>query len=222
MSQETWSAVDAYLGDHFIPTDPALDQALRASAAAGLPEIQITPMQGKLLQVLARMQGAQNILEIGTLGGYSTIWLARALPAGGRMVTLEANPRHAAVARATLAQAGLAAVVEVRVGNALDSLPMLAEEGLTPFDFIFIDADKPNYAAYLTWALKLARPGAVIVGDNVVRGGKVADLHSDDENVLGVQRFLALMAASPQLSTAAVQMVGSKGYDGMTFAVVTG
>ena len=220
MTQELWSRVDAYLEDYFVPEDPALTQALEASAVAGLPTIQITAMQGKLLQLLAQMQNARRILEIGTLGGYSTIWLARALPDQGMLITLEVNPHHAAVAQANIAQAGLTHRVTVRVGNALDTLPLLAEEGLAPFDLIFIDADKPGYADYLAWSLKLARPGTVLIFDNVIRAGKVADPDNTEENVLGVRRLFDRMAHTPQLAVAAIQMVGSKGYDGFVVARV--
>src|SRR5260370_23426859 len=174
MAQEQGTAVDRYITDLLVPPDPALDEALRASAEAGLPSIHVSPNQGKLLLLLAQIQGARTILEIGTLGGYSTIWLARALPAGGRLITLESNPKHAAVARANIARAGLAEVVEVRPGRALDTLPQLAAEGSGPFDLTFIDADKPRKAEYFAWALKLSRPGSVSITDNVRRTGAVA------------------------------------------------
>src|SRR5271170_7301591 len=200
MSQELWMELDRYINDLFVPRDPALDDALRASADAGLPAINVAPNQGKLLQLLARTQGARRILEIGTLGGYSTIWLARALPDGGRLVTLEADPRHAEVARANLARAGLANVVEVRLGPALETLPRLAAEGAGPFDFVFIDADKPGYPDYLDWSIKLSRRGSLIVADNVVRKGAVADPASVDPKVQGVRRFNELLAADPRVS----------------------
>lgn len=222
MDQATWSAVDAYFVERLLPGDPALDAAVRDSEAAGLPPHQVAPNQGKLLQLWARMCGASRILEIGTLGGYSTIWLARALPAGGKVVTLEADARHAAVAIANIERAGLGGQVEVRIGKALDTLPLLAQEGAGPFDLIFIDADKPNNPHYLAWALKLSRPGTVIIGDNVVRNGAVADAGSIDGNVLGVRRFMDLMAENPRLSATAVQTVGSKGYDGFSLAIVEG
>src|SRR6516165_4797571 len=187
MTQEQWTAVDRYLTDLLVPPDPALDAALQASAAAGLPPIHVSPNQGKLLQLLARVQGARSILEIGTLGGYSTIWLARALPAGGRLLTLEADPRHAAVARANLARAGVADVVELRPGPAQETLPQLAAEGRGPFDLIFIDADKPSYPDYLAWALRLSRRGSLIIADNVVRNGAVIDPASADSRVQGVR-----------------------------------
>jgi len=220
MSDERWTAVDRYITDLLVPPDPVLDAALDASAAAGLPAIQVAPNQGKLLGLLARLQGARSILEIGTLGGYSTIWLARALPAGGRLVTLEADPKHAEVARANLAAAGLADVVDVRLGPALDTLPQLAAEELDPFDLIFIDADKPSNAQYLAWALALSRLGTLIVVDNVVRAGAVIDADSDDPNVAGTRRLFELLAEEPRLSATAIQTVGSKGHDGLALAVV--
>jgi len=221
MSQERWTAVDRYITDLLVPPDPALDAALQASAAAGLPAISVSPSQGKLLQLLARLQGARAILELGTLGGYSTIWLARALPPGGRLVTLEADPKHAEVARANLARAGLEDVVEVRLGRGLDTLPRLAAEGRGPFDLIFIDADKPSIPEYFAWALKLSRRGSLIVVDNVVRDGEIVDAGSADPNVQGVRRFNELLAAEPRVSATTLQTVGSKGYDGLTFALVT-
>jgi predicted O-methyltransferase YrrM len=221
MSQEHWTEVDRYINDLFVPRDPALDDALQASAEAGLPAINVAPNQGKLLQLLARVQGARRILEIGTLGGYSTIWLARALPEGGRLVTLEADPKHAEVARVNLARAGLADVVEVRVGPAQETLPRLAAEGAGPFDFVFIDADKPGYPDYLEWSIKLSRRGALIVADNVVRKGGVADPASADPRVQGVRRFNELLAADPRVSATVVQTVGSKGHDGFAIALVT-
>lgn len=220
MDQTTWSAVDAYFVDRLVPGDPALEAALRDSEAAGLPPHHVAPNQGKLLQLWARMCGARNILEIGTLGGYSTIWLARALPEGGKVVTLEADARHAALAIANIKRAGLADRVAVHIGKALETLPLLAQEGAGPFDLIFIDADKPNNPHYLEWALKLSRPGTVIIGDNVVRNGAVADAASVDANVQGVRRFMDLMAEHPNLSATAVQTVGSKGYDGFSLAIV--
>jgi predicted O-methyltransferase YrrM len=203
-----------------VPADPALDAALQASAAAGLPAIQVAPNQGKLLHLLAQAQGARSILELGTLGGYSTIWLARALPPGGHLITLEADPRHAEVARANIARAGLDGVVEVRLGQALDTLPHLAAEGRGPFDLIFIDADKANIPDYFAWALRLARPGTLIIIDNVVRNGTVADAASTDPSVQGVRRLYELMAAEPRVSATAIQTVGSKGYDGLAIARV--
>src|SRR5437870_9764063 len=197
MTQEQWTAVDRYITDLLVPPDPALEAALQDSAAAGLPPYNVSPSQGKLLFLLARVQGARAILEMGTLGGYSTIWLARALPAGGRLITLEAEPKHAEIARANVERAGLAGIVELRLGRALDTLPQLAAEGRGPFDLIFIDADKPSYADYFTWALKLSRRGTVIIGDNVIRKGAVIDpAISDDPRVLGVSRFIELFVAA--------------------------
>jgi predicted O-methyltransferase YrrM len=219
-SQEQWTAVDHYLANLLVRPDPALEAALDASAAAGLPSINVTSAQGKLLYLLARAQGARAILEIGTLGGYSTIWLGRALPAGGRLVTLESEPKHAAVALANLKRAGLGATVDLRLGRAIDTLPQLAAEGLGPFDFIFIDADKTGYPDYLGWVLKLSRPGTVIIADNVVRQGAVANPASTDPNVQGVRRFNELVAAEPRLSATAIQTVGAKGYDGFMMALV--
>jgi len=220
MTEELWTAVDRYFSELLVSTDPALDEVLAASAAAGLPAINVSPVQGKLLHLLARAIGARNVLEIGTLGGYSTIWLARALPDGGRLISLEADPRHAEVARANIARAGLDDRVEVRLGMALDLLPGLAESP-EPFDFIFIDADKPNNAAYFDWALRLSRVGAIIIVDNVVRGGDVVAAASDSPTVQGVHRFLERLAAEPRVSATAIQTVGSKGYDGFAIAFVT-
>jgi predicted O-methyltransferase YrrM len=221
MTEEIWTAVDGYFSDLLVPADAALEAALAASAAAGLPAINVSPVQGKLLQLLARAIGAHNVLEIGTLGGYSSIWLARALPDGGRLVSLEADPRHAEVARANIARAGLDSSVEVRLGMALDLLPELAAEGGEPFDLVFIDADKPNNAAYFDWALQLTRPGSIIVVDNVVREGDVIDAVSDSPTVQGVRRFLERLAAEPRVSATAIQTVGGKGYDGFAIALVT-
>jgi predicted O-methyltransferase YrrM len=222
MTQDQWTAVDHYITDLFVPPDPVLDAALEAAADAGLPPIHVAPNQGKLLAILAQSIGARSVLEIGTLGGYSTIWLARALPPGGVVITLEADPKHAEVARANLARAGMAEVVEVRVGQALETLPQLAAEGRGPFDLVFVDADKPNTAAYFRWAIELTRRGSLIVTDNVVRNGAVADANSDDPNVQGVQRFNAALAAEPRVTATVIQTVGSKGYDGLAIALVTG
>lgn len=216
MSQELWSAVDRYITDLLVPPDAALEAALGASVDAGMPTIAVSANQGKLLMLMAQMVGTRRILEIGTLGGYSTIWLARGLAAGGRLITLEADPKHADVASSNIASAGLGDVVEVRVGKALDTLPLL--EG--PFDFVFIDADKLNYPGYLTWAVALSRSGTVIVADNVVRRGAVIDADSSDVNVQGVRRFNEMLAADARLSATAIQTVGSKGYDGFTIARV--
>jgi predicted O-methyltransferase YrrM len=220
MTQDQWTAVDSYITDLFVPPDPALDAALRATADAGMPAISVAPNQGKLLHILALTLGAQAILEIGTLGGYSTIWMARALPAGGRLITLEADPKHAEVARANIARAGLADTVEVRLGPALDTLPRLVDEGRGPFDMVFIDADKSNTAAYFAWALKLARRGSLIITDNVVREGAVIDTGSTDPSVQGVRRFNAALAAEPRVTATMLQTVGSKGYDGLSIAIV--
>jgi predicted O-methyltransferase YrrM len=220
MSRELWTAVDRYLTDHLVPPDAALDAALESSDAAGLPAIHVAPNQGKLLWLLARAQRARAILEIGTLGGYSTIWLARGLAADGRLVTLEADPRHAEVARANLARAGLAQIVEVRVGPALDTLPLLESERRGPFDLVFIDADKPGIPEYFAWALRLTGPGSLIVVDNVVRAGAVIDPGSADANVQGVRRFFELLEREQRVSATAIQTVGSKGYDGFTIALV--
>ena len=220
MPHEQWTAVDRYLADLLFPPDPALDAALADSAAAGLPAIAVSPPQGKLLHLLARTAGARSILEIGTLGGYSTIWLARALPKDGRVVTLELDPKHAAVARANFALAGLAHVIDLRVGRAIDTLPQLVAEERGPFDFIFIDADKAGIPEYFTWALKLARRGTAIVVDNVIRNGAVADAASTDASVRGVRRFNELLAKETRVSATTIQTVGSKGYDGFTLALV--
>ena len=221
MTQERWTAVDEYIGGLLLQPDPALDAALTDSAAAGLPPINVSPAQGKLLQLLARLQGARAILEIGTLAGYSTIWLARALPPGGRLITLEAEPKHAEVARANIARAGLSDVVELRLGPALETLPRLAAEGRGPFDLIFIDADKQSTAEYFAWALRLARRGSLIMVDNVVRNGAVADADSADPSIQGIRRFNEVLAAEGRVSATAIQTVGSKGYDGFALALVT-
>jgi predicted O-methyltransferase YrrM len=221
MTQQVWTAVDQYFTDLLVSADDALDAALKASAASGLPPINVTPTYGKLLQLLAQVQGARTILEIGTLGGYSTIWLARALPADGRLVTLEADPRHAAIARANITRAGLDGIVELRLGRALDTLPLLADEGHGPFDLVFIDADKPSNTEYFEWSLKLSRPGTLIIVDNVVRDGSVVDPGSRDASVQGVRRFNAALAAESRVSATAIQTVGGKGYDGFAIALVT-
>jgi predicted O-methyltransferase YrrM len=216
MTQDQWDAVDRYICDHLVGEDAALDAALAASDDAGLPRIAVAPNQGKLLHLLARTHGARRILEVGTLGGYSTIWLARALPAGGRLVTLEYADKHAEVARANLALAGLADRVEVRTGPALDTLPTL--EG--PFDLVFIDADKPNNPDYFRWALRLTRPGGMIIVDNVVRGGAIVDADSTDPGVVGTRTLVELLAAEPAVDATIIQTVGSKGYDGLAVALV--
>jgi predicted O-methyltransferase YrrM len=216
MSHDTWTAVDRYIASRFIPEDAALDAALRDSEAAGLPPIAVSSAQGKWLHLLARAMGARRILEIGTLGGFSGIWLARALPAGGRLTTLELDPTHAAVARRNFDRAGVSDRVELRLGAATETLPTL----IGPFDLIFIDADKPGYTDYFRWAVRLARSGTVIVADNVVRNGAVADAGSTDVNVQAIQRFNAAVAAEPRVTTTVLQTVGVKGYDGFAMMVV--
>ncbi|PWU24834.1 MAG: methyltransferase [Candidatus Rokuibacteriota bacterium] len=220
MSRERWAEVDRYLTALLVESDQALEAALEASGAAGLPRHEVTPSQGKLLHLLARIQRAETILEIGTLGGYSTIWLARALPPGGSLITLEADPRSAEVARANLARAGLAGIVEVRVGPAQETLRELASESRAPFDLIFLDADKQSHAEYLAWSLELSRPGTLIVADNVVRAGQVVDGESDDPRVQGVRSFFELLCGESRLSATAVQTVGAKGHDGFALALV--
>lgn len=222
MNQETWDVVDQYINDTLVPTDEALEMALADTAAAGMPEINVTPNQGKLLAILARSIGAKNILEIGTLGGYSTIWLARALQPGGKVITLEFNPKHVEVARGNIARAGLADVVDIRQGAALDSLAVIATEGHDPFDMVFVDADKNNNPGYFEWAMKLTRPGSLIIVDNVIRKGAVADANSDDHYVHGVRRMHEMIAAEPRVMATALQTVGAKGYDGFTMLLVTG
>ena len=219
---EQWKAMDEFLAQSLLPTDAVLDAALEASEAAGLPAIQVSPCQGKLLQVLAQMRGARSILEIGTLGGYSTIWLARALPEGGRLITLELDPRHAEVASANIRRAELADKVEIRVGPALDALPKLGVGRLSPFDLIFIDADKPSTADYFEWALKLSRRGTLIIVDNVIRKGALLEESSTDPAVKGMRRFLQVLGAETRVSATAIQTVGNKGYDGFAIALVTG
>jgi predicted O-methyltransferase YrrM len=220
MKQATWNAVDEYINVSLIPTEPALVDALQANAAAGLLPGDVAPNQGKLLYLLARLQGARRILEIGTLGGYSTIWLGRALPEDGCLVTLEVDPKHAAVATSNIALAGLASQVELRTGPALDSLAQLCDEGVQPFDMIFIDADKPNNPAYLRWSLRLSRRGTLIVGDNVVRDGAIVDPANSDPRVQGMRSFFEMLGAETRLSATAIQTVGSKGYDGFVMALV--
>jgi predicted O-methyltransferase YrrM len=217
LTTETWTAVDDYITGLLLPPDPALDAAQEASRAAGLPPISVSAAQGKFLHLLARIQGARRVLEIGTLAGYSTIWLARALPAGGRLITLEFDPKHADVALSNLARAGLSHLVDVRVGRAIETLPSLA--GDAPFDLVFIDADKPSTTDYFKWALKLSRRGSVIVVDNVARGGRLVD-PSADEDAQGMRTFMAALAAEPRVSATAIQTVGIKGYDGFAIAVV--
>ena len=221
MTQDIWTSVDRYFAGQLVPEDDALGAALAASEASGLPAIAVSPSFGQLLHLLARMQRATAILEIGTLGGYSTIFLGRALPPNGRLVTLEIDPKHAEVARANVARAGLANIVELRLGRALDTLPELKREGAGPFDLIFIDADKPNIPEYFEWALALSRDGTVIVVDNVVRGGAVVDEASEDASVRGVRRLIDELAGEPRVSATAIQSVGTKGYDGFVVALVT-
>lgn len=220
MSQELWTSVDHYIVENLIQTDPMLNEVMQANTAAGLPAIDVAPNQGKLLHLLARIQGARRILEIGTLGGYSTIWLARALPSDGKLTTLEVEAKHAEVAKANIARAGLSSVVELRLGPALKSLSQLHEEGAPPFDFIFIDADKQNIPGYLEWSLRLSHPGTIIVTDNVVREGAVINPEDPDPRVQGVRRFFSMIAADPRIDATTLQTVGSKGYDGFTLAVV--
>jgi predicted O-methyltransferase YrrM len=220
VSEQRWDDVDEYVGDLLIGGDRALQAALRASEAAGLPAIALTPPQGKLLHLIARIRGARRILEVGTLGGYSTIWLAMALPDDGHLVSLELEPRYAEVARANAERAGLAGLIEIRVGAALESLRELIDEGAGPFDLTFIDADKPSTPEYFQLALELSRPGSVIVADNVVRGGALADPGSEDPGALGMRRFHELLSRTAGVSATTIQTVGAKGYDGFTLALV--
>jgi predicted O-methyltransferase YrrM len=215
-----WRAVDAYFTETIVAPDRALEEALAVNAAAGLPSIDVSAPQGKLIHLLTRMTGARTALEIGALGGYSTIWLARALPDDGRLITLELNAKRADIARRNVARAGLGGKVDVRTGAALTTLPKIEAEGLGPFDFIFIDADKANNTAYLEWGLRLSRPGTAIVVDNVVRDGEVADAASADPDVIGVRRMFEVMAREPRLSATAIQTVGVKGWDGFALAIV--
>ena len=219
-AQKIWIDVDRYFAEQLRLSDPVLDAAMQANAAAELPAIDVAPNQGKFLNLLAQLTHSKKILEIGTLGGYSTIWLARALPTGGRLISLEFSPKHAEVAASNIQRAGLSDRVEIRVGPALDSLPRIESEGLAPFDFIFIDADKPNNPAYLEWAIKLSRPGTLIIVDNVVRDGEVADASSIDPMILGTRKMFDLMSRDLRLCSTALQTVGSKGYDGFALAIV--
>jgi predicted O-methyltransferase YrrM len=220
-SLDQWAAVDRYFSEQLSLSDTVLDAAMAANRAAELPAIDVAPNQGKLLQLLAQLVASRRILEIGTLGGYSTIWLARALPAGGRLISLEFNPKHAEIARANIARAGLAELVEIRIGAALDTLPKLQNESREPFDLIFIDADKPNNSEYVRWAIELSRPGTLIIVDNVVRDGAVIDATSTDKDVQGARHLFELLANEPRLSATAIQTVGTKGYDGIAFAIVS-
>ncbi|MGD0876394.1 MAG: O-methyltransferase [Acidimicrobiales bacterium] len=220
MTVDQWTAVDRYLTSLLVPPDTVLEATLAASADAGLPSINVAPNQGKLLNLLALVSGARTILEIGTLGAYSTIWLARALPSSGRLVSLEADPRHAAVARENIARAGLSDAVEILVGPAAESLPKLRDQRRAPFDFVFIDADKPSTAEYFAWSLEMSHVGTLIVVDNVVRQGQVVESASSDRNVQGMRRFLDQLANEPRVSATAIQTVGVKGHDGFVLAVV--
>jgi predicted O-methyltransferase YrrM len=220
MSEKGWSAVDAYFSDTILGRDSVLEAALKANAEAGLPSIDVSAAQGKMLYLLARMASATKALEIGTLGGYSTIWIARALPPAGRLVTIEYSEKHANLARANIARAGLSDKVELRVGAALEILPKIEADGLGPFDFVFIDADKSNNPNYLSWALRLSRPGTVIIVDNVVRDGRIADASSKDMDVSGTRRMFEMMAREARLQATAIQTVGAKGWDGFALAIV--
>jgi predicted O-methyltransferase YrrM len=220
MAEDQWTEVEQYFSKRLLPSDPILESALEACATAGLPAISVSPNEGKLLQILAQIVGAHSILEIGTLGAYSTIWLARGLRAGGHLITLEVDPKHADVAQVNVSRAGLQDVVEVRIGNALEIIPQLSAQRRGPFDLIFIDADKQNIPTYFEWALKLSRPGSVIVVDNVVRSGAVIDANSTDPSVQGVRRFIELLGAESSASGTAIQTVGSKGYDGFAIVLV--
>jgi predicted O-methyltransferase YrrM len=220
MTKSVFEAVDDYIGKLFGDQDKDLESTERAIEAANIPQISVSPNQGKFLHVLARACQAKKILEIGTLGGYSTIWMARALPVNGRLITLELDPKHAALAQNNFIRAGLDGLIEIRIGKALDLLPPMVGEGIGPFDMIFIDADKGPYAEYFQWALKLSRPGTLIIADNVIREGKVLDASSQDEMVRGVQRFNAALAASTVVTATIIQTVGTKEHDGMALAVV--
>ncbi len=219
MEQETFSAVDEFIAATLVPHDEALDRALEAAEAAGLPSIQVSPPQGKLLQLLAKLQGARKVLEFGTLGGYSTILLARALPDDGRLISLEANPDYAEVALRNIEAAGLDGIVEIRVGPALETLPVLEESGAGPFDLVFIDADKVNTPNYFAWALDHTAPGSLIIADNVVRDGSLAKADSADEATKAQRRLHEMLVAEPRVSATTIQTVGVKGYDGFTIAL---
>ncbi|HKF50220.1 MAG TPA: O-methyltransferase [Terracidiphilus sp.] len=220
--QKIWAEVDRYLGDLLAPADAGLAKALEANEKAGLPSIDVPPLLGKFLDLMVRISGARRVLEIGTLGGYSTIWMARAVPDGGRVITLELEPRHAEVARTNLEAAGVLGRVEILVGVASESLQTMHEGGEQPFDLIFIDADKERMPEYLEWSMKLARPGTVIIADNVVRDGEVVNPETEDPQVTGVRRFLEMVAADPRLSATAMPTVGARGFDGFAIAVVSG
>jgi len=221
MTKDVWEAVDKYFDEMLIPHDSALDDALAAASAENLPAIQVSSVQGKLLHLLARIMGARNILEIGTLGGYSTIWMARALPEGGRIITLEADPKHAEVAQKNFTRAGVENKVELRLGKALDTLPKVAADGRGPFDMFFIDANKSNMPEYFEWSLKLARKGSVIIADNVVREGAVLDARSKDADIQGIRRFLEMVGKEKRVSGTALQTVSTKSYDGFALVLVT-
>jgi predicted O-methyltransferase YrrM len=221
MTKDVWEAVDKYFDEMLIPHDSALEDALAAASAENLPAIQVSSVQGKLLHLLARIMGARNILEIGTLGGYSTIWMARALPEGGRIITLEADPKHAEVAQKNFARAGVENKVELRLGKALDTLPKVAADGRDPFDMFFIDANKSNMPEYFEWSLKLARKGSVIIADNVVREGAVLDARSKDADIQGIRRFLEMVGKEKRVSGTALQTVSTKNYDGFALVLVT-
>ena len=221
MTKDVWEAVDNYFGEMLIPQDSTLDDALAAAAAANLPAIQVSSVQGKLLHLMARIISARNILEIGTLGGYSTIWMAQALPEGGRIITLEADPKHAEVAQKNFARAGVENKVELRLGKALDTLPKVAADGRGPFDMFFIDANKSNMPEYFEWSLKLARKGSVIIADNVVREGAVLDGKSKDADIQGIRRFLEMVGKEKRVSGTALQTVSTKNYDGFALVLVT-
>ncbi|OMD56663.1 O-methyltransferase [Paenibacillus odorifer] len=216
----TWDKADQYITERLIPQDAVLEEVLVTNQQAGLPPFDVSPSQGKFLNLLVQMKGARRILEIGTLGGYSTIWMARALPSDGQIVTLELDPIHAQVAKANLSLAEVDHLVELRVGDALEQLSQMKQEGVEPFDFIFIDADKPNNSNYLKWALQFSQPGTVILGDNVIREGEVINENSEDARVVGVREFYDLLAEEPRISATAIQTVGSKGYDGFVLGIV--
>jgi predicted O-methyltransferase YrrM len=220
MPNDVSAKVDYYFTELFLEPDAALESALRRSDEANLPSINVTPLQGKFLHLLAQIHGAKKILEIGTLGGYSTIWLARALPSDGSLITLESENRHADVARRNIQEAGLEKIVDLRVGFASELLPKIAEEGAGPFDLVFIDADKPSNPLYFEWALKLTRPGSIIIVDNVVRDGAVADEGSTDSSIIAVRRMTDIISKEPSVSATVIQTVGSKGYDGFALALV--
>jgi predicted O-methyltransferase YrrM len=220
-AEKLWSDVDRYIAEHLIgDADPIFEAVLRANAAGGLPAIDVSPLQGKFLNLLVRISGARRILEFGTLGGYSSIWMAKGLPAGGKLISLEFSEKHAEVARENIARAGLLETVEIRTGAALDLAPRLAEEGQPPFDFVFIDADKPNNPAYLDWAVKLSRPGAIVILDNVVRDGRVVDAASTDPSIIGTRAAFELLRDNARIDVTALQTVGLKGYDGFILGVV--